>query len=286
MSSQPFFAVARAAVVLRGREPLPLRVWYPGVASGIDQPVAPQAVPAPALAFGHGYLASAALYSTMCGRLAERGIVVVAPETQTQLFPSHSGLADDLLRSLRWLAAGAPGVPALARAVDLERTAVGGHSMGGGCAVLAAARDRRIRTVATVAAARTRPSALDAAARLEVPTLFLAAERDRVTPVSRHQRPLFEAVRPGTPTQLRIIRGGTHAGFVDPVGLWGAARPRRGLLSRTVQLELAGDVLSGWLLGVVGGRRDVWSSLWDPESAARVGVDLETRSAPGGIASR
>ena len=282
MSLQPSFAVARAAVVLRGRTPLPLRVWYPCVVGGDGQAVAPSAVPAPAFAFGHGYLASARLYSSLLGRLAEQGIVVVAPETQTRLFPSHAALADDLVRSLRWLAAGAPGVPALAQAIDPARTAVGGHSMGGGCAILAAARDSRIRTVVTAAAARTRPSALDAAAHLAVPTLFLAAERDRVTAVSRHQRPLFEAVREGTPTQLRVIRGGTHAGFVDQVGLWGAARPRRGLLPRTVQLELAGEVLSGWLLGVVGGRPEVWSSLWE----ARAGVDLETRSAPGGIASR
>ena len=281
MSSQAPFAVARAAVILRGRSPLPLRVWYPTAAGGNGGAVAAAAVPAPALAFGHGYLASAAMYSSLLGRLAARGIVIVAPETQRRLFPSHAALAVDLARSLRWLAAGAPGIPALGRAVNPERMGVGGHSMGGGCAILAAAREPWIRTVATAAAARTRPSALEAAGLLAVPTLFLAAERDWVAPVSHHQRPLYEAVREGTSAQLRVIRGGTHAGFVDRVGLWGVARHRRRRLGRAEQLELSAETISGWLLGVLGGREDLWSSLWDPERAARAGVRLEARGAPG-----
>ncbi len=283
MSSQAPFAVARAAVVLRGRRPLPLRVWYPTATGGKGGAVAAAAVPAPALAFGHGYLASAAMYSSLLGRLASRGIVVVAPETQRRLFPSHAALAVDLIRGLHWLAAGAPGIPALAQAVDPERMGVGGHSMGGGCAILAAVREPSIRTVVTAAAARTRPSALEAAGLLKVPTLFLAAERDWVAPVSHHQRPLYEAVREGTLAQLRVILGGTHAGFVDRVGLWGVARHRRGRLGRAEKLVITTERMSGWLLGVLGGRDELWSSLWDPEVAARSGVRLEARGAPRGV---
>ena len=53
--------------------------------------------------------------------------------------------------------------PAGLEHVDARGALLAGHSMGGGAALLAAARDRSIRTVATLAAAETEPSAIGAA---------------------------------------------------------------------------------------------------------------------------
>ena len=76
--------------------------------------------------------------------------------------------------------------------------------MGGGAALLAAARHSSVRAVATLAAAESDPSAIEAAAAIAAPVLFLAAADDAITPVERHQRPMFEAKASG-PVQLRAI---------------------------------------------------------------------------------
>lgn len=271
-ASVPPRAVTTEAAVVRsahGRR-VPVRIWYP------DRPTHGRV---PALAFGHGHLAPARAYASLLARVAAAGFVVVAPDTERGLFPNHAAFGEDLWRSLRWLAAGAPGVPALGGSVDLERLGVAGHSMGGGCALLAAARHPRIATVATLAAARTRPSALEASAALRVPVLFLAAERDTVASLAIHQRPLFQAVRDGTPAQLRVIRGATHAGFLNSVGPWGA-RARPGRMTRRDQIALSGEVLASWLNLTLGGRAEEWDAVWGSTASTRDDLTLETRSPP------
>jgi dienelactone hydrolase len=265
-------AVTTTTAVVRSarRRRVLARVWYPEL---------PIPEPVPALAFGHGHLAPAGAYASLLARVAAAGFVVVAPDSERTVFPNHAAFAEDLWRSLRWLAAGAPGVPALADSVDPRRLGVAGHSMGGGCALLAAARHPRIATVATLAAARTRPSALEASAALRVPVLFLAAERDTVAPLAIHQRPLFQAVRVGTPAQLRVIRGATHAGFLNPVGPWGV-RTRPGRMSRRDQIALGGEVLASWLNLTLGGRAEEWDAVWGSTASKRDDLTIETRSPP------
>ena len=59
--------------------------------------------------------------------------------------------------------------------------------------------------------------------------LLVAASEDRITPVDGHQRPIFEAAN--GPTQLRIIEGGGHCGYLDQADLIGLdlrpSQPRR-----------------------------------------------------------
>jgi dienelactone hydrolase len=282
VSEQRRYAVAETATVVvsgDGRR-IPVRVWYPAASPGRDQPFAGSACPAPAVSFGHGHLAPAGAYASLLARIAANGIVAIAPETERRLFPDHAAFARDLRSAVVWLASGAPGNAVLDGVVDPERLGVAGHSMGGGCAVLAAATDPRLRTVATTAAARTRPSAVEAAGRLRVPVLFVAAERDRVAPVGIHQRPLFEAVPEGTPAQLLVIRDGVHAGFVDPLGVWAALGAGPSALGRSAQLALTGELIVSWLLYALGCRDDLWGEVWGPAAAERVGVVLESHDPP------
>ena len=128
-----------------------------------------------------------------------------------------------------------------------------GHSMGGGAALLAAARDPAIRAVATLAAAETDPSAIAAAAEIAAPVLFVAAADDAITPVSEHQQPMFEAKATG-PAELRTIAGASHCGFLDretlllglvcddaAIGAEEQRRLTRAVLAAWLRYELAGD---------------------------------------------
>ncbi len=200
----------------------------------------------PVYAFGHGYLSPIEPYGSTLEHLASWGITVVAPRSGAGLLPDHEAFGADLVAALDAVAAAAAaddweGVP-----VDVAARAVGGHSMGGGAAVLAAAMDPSIRTVATLSAADTRPSAVEAAKSVVVPMLLVGASEDSITPVDRHQRPMFEAA--SGPAQLRIIEGGGHCGYLDQADLIGlvCGRPT---LDAAAQRALGRAALTAWLLG-------------------------------------
>jgi pimeloyl-ACP methyl ester carboxylesterase len=204
--------------------------------------------PAPVVSFGHGYQTSVELYAETLDHLASWGIVAVAPRSGGELFPSHQAFADDLRIALDWVVSeAAAGDEWPAGPVDPAARAVAGHSMGGGAAVLAAADDPAIRAVATLAAAETEPSAIEAASRLAVPSLFVAAGEDAITPVAEHQRPMFEATRSGR-AQLRTIVGGGHCGFLDSETLLLRLVCGEAAIDRDEQLATTRAVLTAWLL--------------------------------------
>lgn len=199
----------------------------------------------PVVAFGHGYLTSVDRYASSLRHLASWGLTVIAPRSAGGLLPDHAGLAADLSTAGAWVVTAAdaddwPGLP-----VDAHAFATSGHSMGGGAAVLAAAADPRVVTVATLAAADTRPSAIEAAGRLKVPALFVAGSDDSITPPDQHQRPMFEATV-GVPAEARVIEGGSHCGFLDDPILPGIVCDR-GRLDPDEQSALSRAALVSWL---------------------------------------
>lgn len=199
----------------------------------------------PVVAFGHGYLTPVERYASSLRHLASWGLTVIAPRAAGGLLPDHAGLAADLSTAGAWVVTAAdaddwPGLPA-----DPHAFATSGHSMGGGAAVLAAAADPRVVTVATLAAADTRPSAIEAAGRLKVPALFVAGSDDTITPPDRHQRPMFEATV-GVPAEARIIQGGSHCGFLDEPILPGIVCDS-GRLDPDQQSALGRAALVSWL---------------------------------------
>lgn len=240
-------------------------VPLPGADDGAPRPL-------PALAFGHGYLASVDWYESTLAHLASRGIVVIAPRSASELFPDHAAFATDLLSALDWVVS-APGVDEAwpGGPVDPGALGVSGHSMGGGAALLAAATDPAIRAVATLAAAETDPSAIAATAVISAPALFLAAADDAITPVDEHQRPMFEAKARG-PAQLRTIEGASHCGFLDvETALLGLVCDEAAIGAEE-QRRITREVLSAWLGYELAGDASLAAIAWPPadEGGARV----------------
>jgi dienelactone hydrolase len=133
--------------------------------------------------------------------------------------------------------------------VSPDRLGLAGHSTGGGCAVLAAADDTRVRAVATLAASQTKPFATDAASRCSMPSLHLAGELDVVAPPVGHARLI--AANWGGAAQLRVLPKVDHMGFTEGrhwSGLvipgsssHGALRIARVLLTAFFLVHLAGQ---------------------------------------------
>ncbi|MGW1676845.1 dienelactone hydrolase family protein [Saccharopolyspora sp. NPDC002376] len=165
----------------------------------------------PAIAFGHGWLQPPRRYLGLLRHLASWGFVVAAPATQRGVLASHRMFATDLRTALDVCVGVRLGEGEIS--VDEKKLGVAGHAMGGGCAVLAAAEDERIRAVATMAAAETHPSAFEAAAQVKVPGLHIAAGNDLLAPAVSNAEPISQAW--GGPVQLRNVRKASHLGFTE-----------------------------------------------------------------------
>ncbi len=223
------------------------------------------AVSAPMVAFGHGYLTGVGLYEETLQHLSSWGVAVIAPHSGGALFPDHERFAADLVDALDATAVAAADEDWPGLAVDVTARGVSGHSMGGGAAVLAAAMDPRIRTVATLAAAETRPSAIAAAASISASALFIAASDDAITPVDAHQRPMYSAKSSG-PAQLRIIEGGSHCGFLDRVSGIVSLACDEAEIEVGKQLALSRALLVAWFRTELAGDASMSSVAW-PEAA-------------------
>lgn len=231
---------------------VPTNLYYPAVAAGANQaPADPPSGGFPVVSIGHGYQMSASLYAWVANDLAASGFVVAVPRTGGELFPSHSAFGLDLAYLTRALKeAGAdPASPLFGRISD--RSAVMGHSMGGGCSFLAAASDAAITAVANFAAAETNPSAIAACAEISRPVLMFAGGNDCVTPPATHQIPMYQALPDGWRT-LITLGGASHCQFA--AYSWtcslgeGSCPPS---ISRAQQQGLTSALLRPWLRAVL-----------------------------------
>lgn len=202
----------------------------------VIQPVGGAPGAAPVVGFGHGFVQGPRRYRSILESLAARGYVVIAPDSQTGLLPRHGRLADDLVGAIRWAQDALVGA-------DKTRSAVVGHSMGGGAALLAAHRAPWIDAVATCAAADTRPSTLPGLRQLETPALFVVGSQDRIVPPDATRRLYAAATSRAT---WASITGGSHCGFTDSTSFFGFGCDS-GSISRPAQLAITGALLGDWL---------------------------------------
>ena len=165
----------------------------------------------PAVAFGHDWLQPAERYADLLRHLASWGIVAAAPSNHRGALPSHAGFAADLRTTLDVCSGVRLGDGRIS--VDSRQTALVGHGIGGGAALVAAVGHPRVAAVVTIAAAQTRPSALDASREITVPALHIAAGKDMVAPAAGHAEPIAAAA--GGPMWLRTMPKATHSGFLD-----------------------------------------------------------------------
>jgi len=190
----------------------------------------------PVVAFGHGFSQTSSPYAGTLTALAARGYIVIAPNSESGLAPSHSRFADDLQRSLRWARANVAGASPTA-------DAVAGHSMGGGAALVAADRYPEIDTVVTLAAAETTPSATTASSGTTVPALYIVGSRDTIVPPSTTLR--MYTVKP-SPAVFASITGGSHCGFLDSSPFLGIGCDRASI-TRAAQLSVTRGLMGDWL---------------------------------------
>ena len=194
----------------RANRAVATRVHYPAASAGAGTP-AVTGCGFPVVAFGHGFTIGNSAYAYLADALAEAGFIVVLPGTEGGLSPDHAEFGRDLAFVGDALVQNSP----VTLAAGPGRV-IGGHSMGGGAAVLGVAGASNIGALFAFAPANTNPSAITAAASISAPALLITGSRDCVTPSANHASPIFSAL--ATPAELKQqidIEGGSHCQFTS-----------------------------------------------------------------------
>ena len=211
--SQPF-AIGHTTInfidASRGNRSIATEIYYPADSNGDDVPLtATTAQSFPVLTFGHGFVMTWDAYQNLWESLVPKGYIMAFPKTEGGLSPSHAEFGKDLafVSSQIFNLGMLPSSQFFNRVSMMN--AVMGHSMGGGAAFLAPQYNPNIKTIVTLAAAETNPSAIDAANNIIIPALVVAGSNDCVTPPVSNQVSMYDALVSACKTYVSIS-GGSH----------------------------------------------------------------------------
>ena len=194
----------------RGNRSIATEIYYPADVAGNDVPCTMVTVETfPVLTFGHGFVMTWDAYQNIWEAMVPKGYIMAFPKTEGGLSPSHTEFAKDLaFISDIMVALGYQKTSILFSRVSLMN-AVMGHSMGGGAAFLAPQYNSNIKSIVTLAAAETNPSAITAATSLVMPALVVAGANDCVTPPASNQELMYASLNSSCKTYVSI-NGGSH----------------------------------------------------------------------------
>lgn len=220
-------------------------IYYPATTAGTGTPV--ESGQFPVLVFGHGFLMGTGVYDVVWNELVPEGYIMVLPQTESGLTPSHEDFGKDIAFLVDQMQLeGQNGSSPFNGAVATTSAAMG-HSMGGGSAFLSVQYSTNINAIATLAAAETNPSAEAAAANISIPSLIISGANDCVTPPADHQLLMQNALISNCKSYVSIT-GGSHCQFASfslPCST-GELTCSAGI-SDVQQQELTASILLPWL---------------------------------------
>jgi alpha-beta hydrolase superfamily lysophospholipase len=150
-----------------------------------------------------GFTARQSSISWLGPRLASHGFVVMTIDTNSTN-DSPSARATQMGAALSWLVGSTSPV---ASRVDANRTALMGHSMGGGGTMQATQQVAGLDAAIPLTPWHTTKSFPND----HVPTAIIGAQNDNIASVGQHAQPFYNSIPAGTPKVLAVIAGGTHS---------------------------------------------------------------------------
>jgi pimeloyl-ACP methyl ester carboxylesterase len=233
----------------RGNRRVKFEAYYPVPAPEMsDTPGGLNAGKFPVICFAHGYQHPGDQYSNLVGMLVPSGYIMLNLTTFEGPFPSHRGYSEEV----RFLAAAVANLGA-----DTASPFYGiadtlcilmGHSMGGGAIFHAAADNGDVDAVVALTPYDIRPSAIEAASRVRVPTLIFSGTSDCITPPEKNHMPIYERSAAEDKTYISIING-SHCGMGDSRKCFTAERIAgcRGGMNTEEQTAILARYLIPWL---------------------------------------
>jgi len=235
-------------------------IFYPAESGGTEEPVTEGTFPV--IAVGHGFAMSFDAYEYIWEHLVPLGYIVALPNTETGLAVSHEAFGKDLAYVLTALQTENGDEASFFFDRISDRTAVVGHSMGGGTGVLAVSESPTITSLITLAAAETDPSAIAAANEIDQPSLTIAGSLDCVTPPEEHQNLIFE--NHNDCKGYILIEGGSHCQFANSnfvCELGEITCAGEGVIDEAAQHEIVLDVITDWLTVFLKNDMEIWESV-------------------------
>jgi dienelactone hydrolase len=162
-------------------------VYYPSATAGNNVAVATGTFPV--VVFGHGFAMAWDSYDNVYNRLAALGYIVLLPRTEGGTIfppPNHADFGIDLkLIANQALSLNTISTPTALTTFNgkvLQKSAIGGHSMGAGASFLAAANNSSLTCLFNFAAATTNnsPNSVASASLVSIPSLVISGEKDNV----------------------------------------------------------------------------------------------------------
>ena len=234
----------------RGNRSIPTEIYYPSDVDGVDVPMSILTNEKfPSLTFGHGFLMTWDAYQNIWQTLVPEGFIMAFPKTEGGFSPSHLDYGKDLA----YVSDQIYNLSMLTTTIFSDRVslmnAVMGHSMGGGAAFLAAQLNPNIKSIVTLSAAETNPSAITAAASVTIPALVIAGANDCVTPPSTNQVLMYDALNSACKTYVSIL-GGSHCQMANSnffCNFGESTCTPQPTINRTLQHAVINDYAMKWL---------------------------------------
>jgi dienelactone hydrolase len=229
-------------------------IYYPAITAGENVAVADGQWPI--IVFGHGFAMNWDAYSNIWSALVPYGYIMAFPRTESGLFPSpsHGDFGQDIALVAQKMSDAGQNSNSIFDTKISDYTCAMGHSMGGGAAVLASSQSTIFDCYLGLAPAETNPSAIAAAANLQIPSLILSGSNDGVTPPSQHHLPIFNAIPQECKSFANLIGGG-HCYFANSNFNcdFGESTSSTGIsLSRSEQQSLMYQQITPWLSYFLG----------------------------------
>ena len=222
-------------------------IYYPSDYTGQNEPISNGAFPV--IIFGHGYLIEWSAYENFWNALVPEGYILCFPTTEMGFTPNHQFFADDIKFIASQMQIENQNNSSIFFNTISAKTALMGHSMGGGASFLAAENNPNINTLVNFAAAETNPSAITATQNISIPTLIFSGDDDCVAPPVNHQDIMYNGLNSSCKTQIKIINGG-HCYFANENVLcsFGESSCNSNLsILRNEQQEITNNLLKPWL---------------------------------------
>lgn len=218
----------------RSNRSIACEVYYPAATAGSNTPVANGQFPV--IVLGHGFSMSVAAYDNWWTEFVPEGYIFILPTTEVGPipFPSHPDFGLDLAFAASEVQNWNSDQNSAFYNKVLPRTALVGHSMGGGCSILAAENNPMIDCILGLAPAETNTSAISAAGNVNAPTMILWGTEDQVTPEADHALAIYNGLASNCKTYVRVEQG-AHCFFANYNFFCAAGETSIGSLSREDQ---------------------------------------------------
>ncbi|RZS99361.1 T9SS type A sorting domain-containing protein [Aquimarina brevivitae] len=215
------------------------RIYYPESTADVKFPV---------IVLGHGFIMGSDAYENFYEELVPRGYIVAFVNTEGSFFANHRAYAEDMAFIVSAMQSENSNTSSALFGKVANKTALMGHSMGGGAATVAASLVD-VETLISFAPALLRFDTLTPASEVTTDAIVFSGSGDGVTPADENHIPIFNNLGSACKYFINII-GGAHCYYAN--SNWACDFGERSSsgniqISRTEQQEIIFKYVNSWL---------------------------------------